>query len=442
MSIVVLIPLLICIVSLFRWPLTKTFLNVYLPVMLLVPVYYYWKVAALPPINFSEAVLVPLGIAVAIRELPRWRFSITDLAIPVFVFSAYYAELRNDARTSAIFAGFDALFLALVPYMIGKTLIEQHGARVATVKRFAFLLFLGSLVAVYEYRMGRNPFTMLWGPFFPDETFGWKTQIRWGFGRVSGPFGQSELAGIVLFTGLIFALWLAQQKHWEPRFRGLERYPLNKPLAIVGVIAITELTTQARGPWLGCLAALPILMIGRAKHVKRTAIVVFAAIAIFGTFASAGLKKYASSGDPSSVEQQTAQYRQQLLTNYLPIAEQGGLWGWGKAFPEVPGQGSIDNEYLLLALMQGLAGFATFSFLGIVTVLRLGYIALNSPDREDSSFAFAMLGIVLGLLATISTVFLGNQTYEIFFLLAGWTQAMPLPRRQQVAAFSFEKVYT
>jgi hypothetical protein len=442
MSIVILIPCLVCIVGLFRWPLTKTFLNVYLSVVLLVPIYFYWKVSSLPAINFSEAVLVPLGIAIVIKELPRWRWSLTDATMPFFVLSSFYAELRFGLRTNAIFDGFDALFLALVPYMIGKTLIEQYGARVATAKRFAFLLFLACIVAVYEYPMGRNPFTLMWTPFFPEEAFAWKTQIRWGFGRVSGPFGQSELAGIVLFTGLIFALWLAQRHAWEPRFRHLEWTRLSKPFAIVAMIILTLLMTQARGPWLGCLAAIPVLMIGRAKNVKRTALLVFAGISLFTAVAYSGLKNYVSAGAPTTNEQQTAQYRQQLLDNYIPIAKAGGVWGWGEVFPQVPGQSSIDNEYLLIALTQGLAGLVAFGFLAVATVLRLGYIALYAPDRDDSTFAFALLGILIGLLGTISTVFLGNQTYELFFLLAGWAQAIPLPVRARETAFQFDQVYT
>jgi len=442
MSIVILIPCLICIVGLFRWSLTKTFLNVYLPVSMLIPIYFFWKVAALPPINFSEAVLVPLGIAILIKELPRWRWSIADLALPLFIFSSYYAELLLDMRTNAIFDAFNTIALALIPYMIGKTLIEQHGARVATLKRFAFMLFVGCILALYEYPMGRNPYTIIWQPLFPDESFAWKTQIRWGFGRVSGPFGQSELAGMVLFTGLIFALWLLQRHEWEPRFKGFEWVQISKPFAIIGLIILTLLMTQARGPWLGCLAALPVFFIGRAKNVKRTAAIAFVGIALFGAIAYSGLKNYVNDGAPASDEQQTAQYRSQLLDNYIPIVREGGLWGWGDAFPQVPGQGSVDNEYLFLALTQGFAGLAAFVLLGVCTVVRLAYIALNSQNREDSSFAFAMLGIFIGLLGTITTVFLGNQPYELVFLLAGWAQAIPLPRREPEKSFQFQQVYT
>lgn len=442
MSIVILIPCLVCIVGLFRWSLTKTFLNVYLSVALLVPIYFYWKVAALPPITFSQSVLVPLGIAIIIKELPRWRFSFIDLALPLFVFSAFYAEVLLEEQTKATFKAFDAITLAVIPYMVGKTLIERHGARVATVKRFAFLLFLSCIVSIYEYPMGRNPFTILWAPLFPDESFAWKTQIRWGFGRVSGPFGQSELAGMMLFTGLIFALWLAQRHQWEPRFKGFEWVRLSKPFAIAAMIGLTLLLTQARGPWLGCFAAIPIFLAGRAKNVKRTGWIVFAAVALFTVVMYSGFKNYASSSAPASDEQQTAQYRSQLVDNYIPIARAGGWWGWGDSFQQVPGQGSIDNEYLLLALTQGLAGLAAFGLIAVATVLRLGYIALNSQNRDDSSFAFALLGIVLGILGTITTVFLGNQTFELFFLLAGWAHALPLPERVREKAFHFEQVYT
>lgn len=442
MSIVVLIPTVLCIAALFYWPLTKTFLNVYLPVVLLVPIYYYWKVASLPAINFSEAVLMPLGIAVAVKEFRHWRFTVGDIAVAVFVFACFFSEWRSGRHTNAIFDGFDAIFLAFAPYMIGKTLIEPYGIRVATAKRFVFLLFLACLVAVYEYPMGQNPFSLMWSPFFPDEAFAWKTQIRWGFGRVSGPFGQSELAGLILFTGLILALWVSHRRQWSDRFRGLEWTGLRKGVTITVVIILTQITTQARGPWLGCLAALPVSFIGRAKHTRRAAWIVFSVLALFTAITYSGLKNYVSSGAPTSDEQETAQYRQHLLDNYTPIAQQGGVWGWGENFPQVPGQSSIDNEYLLVALMEGMAGLAAFSLLSVSTVLRLGSIALTTTDEDDRTFAFAMLGIFIGILGTISTVFLGNQTYELFFFLAGWAQGIRRPIPQRAEAFRFERVFT
>ena len=145
-----------------------------------------------------------------IKELPRWRPSLMDLWLGLFIFTSCYADSLNRQDVTSTFELFSAICIALIPYMAGKLLIEQNGGRNAVVKRIVFLLFLASVLSAYEYRMGQNPFTLVFARFFPEERFPWKTQIRWGFGRVSGPYGQSELAGMMLFSGLTLTLYLAQ----------------------------------------------------------------------------------------------------------------------------------------------------------------------------------------------------------------------------------------
>jgi hypothetical protein len=440
MSIIILIPAVFCILALFRDSISKAFLNVYLTVFTLLPVYYYWKVAALPPITFSEAALLPLGVAIAIKEMRFWRPALSDIAMAFFLFSSFYADYLGDKETTWKFELFGTLLLALVPYMIGKVLIEQHGVRVAAVKRIVFLLFISCIFSAYEYKMGQNPFTLVFSRFFPGESFAWKTQIRWGFGRVSGPFGQSELAGIILIFGLVLALWLGYYHLWEKKFSRPQWWPFQKATTITWIIALTLLMTQARGPWLGTLVAVPVAFIGRSKRIIRTAVITSVILVVGGGVAYVGLKHY-TSGPTTSAEQENAQYRAQLITNYLPVAIKGGAWGGGPDFPRVGSQGSIDNEYLFVALVQGWVGLFTFTFIALESLVRLILATIFAPTKPDRYFACSMLGIMLGLLLTIFTVFLGNQPYELFFLLAGWSQALPLRPRKQ-AKPAFEVVYT
>jgi hypothetical protein len=442
MPIIILIPTVICIFALFRVSVQRVFLNLYIPIFMMLPVYYFWKVATLPPVDLSEAILLPLGIAIFIKEIRRWRFAPMDLWVVLFIFTTYYADALNNHSTASTFDLFDSLCTVLVPYMAGKLLIEHDGMRSAVVKRMMFCLFLACIVSMYEYRMGQNPFTLVVARFFPDEHFPWKTQIRWGFGRVSGPFGQSELAGMMLFFGLVMTLWLGYNHLWEPKFKLARWLPGRKSAVIAWTIGIVLLMTQARGPWIGTIAAVPIALIGRARRVAFTAVLVAVFLVVGGSAAYVGLKAYANADGPTtSSEQENAQYRTELLDHYIPVAEAGGPWGWGQDFPRIAGQGSIDNEYLFVALTQGWVGLLAFCMIALESLYCMLYGALYNPTQRDRYFSYSLMGVFVGLLITIFTVFLGNQPYQLFFLLAGWSQAARV-KRSSKPELVFEQVYT
>ena len=64
-----------------------------------------------------------------------------------------------------------------------------------------------------------------------------------------------------------------------------------------------------------------------------------------------------------------------------------------------------------------------------------------NPTKPDRYFAFSLMGVMIGLLITVFTVFLGNQPYQLFFLLAGWSQAVRVKRAAR-PELTFEQVYT
>ena len=442
MTIIVLIPTLICIVLLFRMSVQKVFLNLFIPIFIMLPTYYYWKVPGLPPVDIVEAILCPLGIVIFIKEARHWRFSIVDLWIALFIFCCFFAASQRDQSTTWIFECFYSLCHVLVPYMIGKLLIEHNGMRVPTIKRIVFCLFLACIISTYEYRMGQNPFSLMTASYFPDEKFFWKTQIRWGFGRVSGPYGQSELAGMIFFFGLVLALWLSYFNLWGEKFSKAPWLPLKKSTIINVTIGIVLVMTQARGPWLGAVAAIPIALIGRARHIVRAALITGACLLVFGSAFYVILSRYSdATAATESEEQENAQYRAQLIQNYLPIVKEGGPWGWGIDFPRVGTQESVDDEFLFVSLVQGIVGLVAFGGIVVGTLYNCGISAFYNPTKADRYFGFSLLGIVIGMTLTMFTVFLGNQTYEVFFLLAGWSQAIrvrPAPQTQ----LAFQQVYT
>jgi hypothetical protein len=200
-----------------------------------------------------------------------------------------------------------------------------------------------------------------------------------------------------------------------------------KTKAMILLLTVTLLMTQARGPWIGQIFSLGIASIGKAKKPRLMAVVVVAIFIFVGIPAYKSFKEY-SSGPRKDYgsEQETAQYRQELLDNYIPVAKEGGAWGWGRRIPVIRGQVSIDNEYLFVWLLQGYVGLVSFTLLLLDGIMSLIWLGIRARLRSDRAFIFSLLGIILGIAITVGTVYLGSQPYELFFLLIGWSQAVRL----------------
>jgi hypothetical protein len=427
MELLTLIPGILCILVMLRGKTSDALLKVFLPTLLLVPVDYFLTIRPIPPINMIIAVLLSLGIGMLIYDIRRWKVSRMDFWILLFFFTKGYTEYVTGQTSAALLSYFTVIVTGLIPYMAGKLLIEQNGIRVKFVKRFVSLLFIGCPIAWYEYVRKSNAFQYFWSHFYPGQWSGWVTAIRWGFGRVAGPFSQSELAGMVYFTGLIFVLWLGHRKY---RLRndvlGASSTPLKNPRLVLCVIGFTLITTQARGPWLGTIIALSIAWIGLSKFPKRRAMLVLVLGTTVGIPGYYAARNYAAGPRTDyGSEKETAQYRAQLIDNYLPMAQAGGPWGWGNmGYPHMGGQISIDNEYLIIYLARGYVGLATFALIIAETILALLKQGFRSKSVRDRHFIFSLLAIFMGVSFTISTVFLGAQNFEIFFLIVGWSQSI------------------
>jgi hypothetical protein len=123
-------------------------------------------------------------------------------------------------------------------------------------------------------------------------------------------------------------------------------------------------------------------------------------------------------------ETQTAQYRQIMIDNYIPIAELGGAWGWGNIFPIIEGQTSIDNEFLFVWITQGYIGLIILILIFIEATITLVRLGIRARLFQDRYLAFSLLGIVLGLALCLGTVWLTEVPYLLFFVLMGWFESI------------------
>jgi hypothetical protein len=440
MSIIALIPALVCTVALFFWPPARVFRNVVLPVILLLPLYFVWKAPLLPPIDFADAALLPLGIALALRGMRFWPYSFMDLCLVLFVISTCVADRLSGYATGSTFELFDNVTKILVPYMAGKLLIEQDGNRAATIKRIVLLMFGAAVPSFYEVFGRDNLFRRAFQPYLFANAV-WLTQIRNGLGRIAGPYAQAELAGMTLMVGVVLALFLARYYHWGGYFRHAPWIPFRKSSLVAATLLITLLFTQSRGPELGLLIAVPIALVGRSQRVLRSILIALVFAAVVGATSYVAIMRYTDTKQVSSEDQSSAVYRKILIDNYLPMAEHSGAWGLGLAFHPIGIQTSIDNEYLFVWLTQGWIGLSTLLLLIGGTVYNLVFATIYNPQKIDRSFAFTLLGIFAGLLFVMVTVFLADQSLIIFSMIVGWSQMIPV-RGTERPYPAFQQVYT
>src|SRR5262245_46831089 len=101
MEILALIPLLIAGIVAFGRSPELAFLNVYTPVLLLLPDYYRWRAPGLPDPSFNQAAILPVAIAAIARYGSRWRFTFTDVLVFGFALCIGYSELLNAGFNEA-----------------------------------------------------------------------------------------------------------------------------------------------------------------------------------------------------------------------------------------------------------------------------------------------------------------------------------------------------
>lgn len=419
MSIIIIIPGFIAFYYAFMKSPHHAFVKVYVPILLFIPTYYTWEVPALPDPNAQQvAILAILGVWF-LRGTPGWKFSFTDLLVFAFALTLIYSEYSNVGYKESQNFIASTIGAVIAPYVLAKALIEPAGLRQQFAKSIVIVLAIVTIFALFQ-TVTKSNYT-LWqkvlGQFFGGQGWEWPTQYRWGLPRAAGPFGHAILAGIVMVVGYRIQRWLQWSQAWPQRTANL----------LTLTLFIGAFITLVRGPLSGAIVAAIILLIGKTK--KRWTIfwTLVALFIIVGIPAISWFINYASV-DPAlarNENQQTVAYRWQLIENYVDIAQKRFIWGWGRVtWPKVPSQPSIDNYYLLIFLQHGMMGLGLLLALFLTMMTRLFAHAMLQPVAQPlgSSLGFTLFSIYIVIAWSIATVWLGEQTIYLLFLLLGWSE--------------------
>jgi len=452
---IILIPALIVIAMLRTQSAARVALAVYIPCIMLVPMYLQFFVGGLM-LNVTTFVSLFLAVVGVYTWSSSLRFTLLDACVLAYAFSGFMSDFtRHDVKLGVY--GFLLFFSKCVcPYWIGRTLIEQTGLRREYASRIVLCMAVIAVLSLYEYKTETNVFqdTVI---RITHSWVDWGRQTRWGFARIAGPYGHAIIAGIMFSIGLMLQLWLVGTRGWNSQklfgFLRLRR----QSLVITLTIVLGLFMTQSRGPWIGCVFGLMVALIGFARDRKRAAVIALSVLAISATVTAVAINRYTDIDDSKVTDrdQLNASYRRELITIYTPLIEQGGIWGWGTPQILYGGRGgystehdSIDNDYLFVGMWQGYAGVGLLVTMIGLTFIHLVRLCITLRSREDILFAYCMLGAMVGIAFSASTVSLTDPMSQILYLLMGWSYSIRATRTQQGALapvatsrFAFQRVF-
>jgi hypothetical protein len=251
--------------------------------------------------------------------------------------------------------------------------------------------------------------------------------------RTAGPYGHALLAGIMMLVGFRLQRWLQFSGAWPDKIKQLPWLPIKIPQLLTLILTGGFFITFAKGSWLAGFLAGFLVAVGRVKN-RILALILVLGFVVFVVIPAAGaFISYASVGRANAKDdnQETAAYRYELIVQYVDIAKEKAVWGWGLTkWPKVLGMPSIDNHYLLLFLMHGEIAFSCFLYIIIGTMVRLlAYsVKIPPPPRSGASLSFTLASIYLGYMVAVATVYMGGQTVAMLFMLTGWAESYMLSR--------------
>lgn len=425
MQAVAILPLIAGLIWLVARNHREALLDVYLFSLLLLPAWCRWSIPGLPDPTLYEAAVLPVAGAFVLRGLKKWRISLMDFIVTSLILLICWSEYRNAGYNEAQNLMFDMLAAGLFPYMLGKGILDSPGMRVRFLRRFTGYLAILVGFFLYEFRFRYNPYRVMFDPFFPGQ--GWITTERFGLARCAGPFSHALLAGAIFMIGFHFQVWLHRSGSWEPYFRKLKYPQLSKARLISAVVGLGLLLTLARGPQIGAVIAAGFVWIGAGRQPKKRLLIALVLLVVVGVPLAIQAVSYASVGRANAADasQETAAYRKELLDHYVDVALQHAMFGWGRnGWPKDPGMPSIDNYYLLLALMHGVIASGIFAIILLSLMVRCLWDGLRRRRARGGppSMSFTLAGIFAGLLFAWFTVFMGETAMPIVFLLIGFAE--------------------
>jgi len=424
--------MLISIGMLAKRGLEESFLKVWIPFFLALPVGFWVNIPGLPDPNFMQAAILPILFVLLRDKVSQMQIGRMETLLAIYVVLRVCCDFLGRGYSDAQNYAFYMLSALIGPYLLGRYVIASRRMDIETGRMFVLIFLIFFPMFLYEIKFWVSPIFKLLSPFFPDAGSG--LSLRYGLARTAGTFEHPILACIMIIAVYRLHRWLSWVGVWDQPQSGLlgfiQRNTRWLPIAfkhqITLVLILMALMTISRGPWIGGFAGAALTAVGNFKNRKLWLIIIVSCLLLGGIAGKVGLDAYITpeEGEVLTGEAQTMLYRKVMIDQYKAFLMEKFWTGWGLTnVPKIPGMESIDNAFFLMALQHGVIAptiFITILLYAIISQIKFG---LKAPAGE-SPIGFTFAGTYLMCLISFSTVYMGAQTEPMIFLLLGWGESI------------------
>ena len=275
-TVIIAFPALLALIECLRRGPRHAFLNVYLPVLLLLPQQYSWPISG--QLSFADTAILPIAAFLLFGSKRKWQWDTIDFLVIAYMAITVIAEGMNKGyKLGSQNLALQELFSILLPYFAAKQMFRHPEFAVDFAKRIAVLPAIVAFVSLYEFRMGSDLFTRFFDGIFPPLAT--TTAFRAGFMRTQGPYGHAITLGVMMAIGFRVARWLEWSGAWNSRMRFL---PISKIRFCELWIVAGSIMSLSVGPWLGAACGALIISVCRAHNRRRAVVSLILLIAFFG----------------------------------------------------------------------------------------------------------------------------------------------------------------
>jgi hypothetical protein len=424
-TVIIAVPGLLALIVCIRRGPEHAFLDIFLPVLLLLPQQYFWPTSG--QLSFADTCILPIAAFLLFRPKQRQKWGVIDLMVVGYVAITAVAEgMNNGYKLGTQNLALQELFSILLPYFVAKHMFRNPQFALNAGKRIVVSLVIVAVLSVYEFRMGMDLFTRFFDRIFSGIPL--PGVIRGGFMRTAGPYGHPITLGIMMVFGFRLLRWLKWKGIWNDRLQHLQ---ISKIRFCEVWIAVGSIMSLSVSPLLSAACGAALVSVCRAQNRKRAFVLLVISIGLASQTLYPAFKAYVSV-DPAVARlsgdqwQEDAAYRNKLIPLYLPVVEERPSWGWGRGgVPRLEGMWSIDNDYLATALTSGVYALGLKVALYLLLPILLGIVSFPLSRRDPRALAaFTLIGIYALNAVMSCTASAGGVPWRLFFIFAGWSAAL------------------